>query len=123
MKGRAPGSVAASVCALVLAACSSSGFIDRVTVDNATAYPANVGVTSSDRDGWLLLGLVDANSVMTVEHVVDQGDLWIFRFDYLGKHEVEIRVSRQELERSKWRVEVPENFEQALQEMGIRPPP
>jgi hypothetical protein len=55
--------------------------------------------------------------------VIDQGDVWVFRFDYAGKHEEEIEISRSELVRMDWTVEVPQSFGDALHGLGVEPPP
>jgi hypothetical protein len=80
-------------------------------------------VTGADRDGWLGLTLVPQRTTTTVEEVVDQGETWIFRFDYVGKYEEEIEVSRRELEQNDWTIEVPPSFAQHLRDLGVPPPP
>jgi hypothetical protein len=51
------------------------------------------------------------------------GRRWIFRFDYVGKHQEEVEVSRRDLERDGWRISAPESFEQRLRELGVPPRP
>jgi hypothetical protein len=108
--------------ALVCAGCSSEAYVDRIVIDNPTAYSANVDVTGRERDGWLALSTADARSERTVEQVLDQGSTWIFRFGYSG-YEEEVELSRAELERSGWRVQVPDSFGTALRDRGVPPPP
>jgi hypothetical protein len=116
--------VRTAICAaLLLGACSHVSFVNEVTIVNETDYPANVDVTGKDRDGWLPLTVVVARSTRGVGEVIDQGEVWIFRFDYAGKHQEEVEVSRSELEGNDWTVEVPESFEQRLRELGVAPPP
>ena len=67
--------------ALLLGGCSGVSFIDNVTIVNETEYPANDEVTNENRDGWLALTVVVPQSTRTVEAVIDQGEVWIFRFD------------------------------------------
>jgi hypothetical protein len=105
------------------AACSVASFVDEVTIVNDTEYSANVDVTSETRNGWLGLATVQPESTTTVEAVIDQGEVWIFRFDYVGKYEEEVEVTRGELERNDWTVEVPESFEQGLRDLNVPPPP
>jgi len=115
---------AAAIFVLLLgAACSNVSFVDEVTIVNDTEYSANVDVTDSTREGWLALTTVGAQSTRTVEAVIDQGEVWIFRFDYVGKHQEEVEVSRRELEGNDWTVEIPESFEQRLRDLGVPPPP
>jgi hypothetical protein len=108
---------------ILLGACSSTPFVARVTIVNDTPYSATVAMTGKDRDGWLELASVEPQSTERVESVIDQGELWVFRFDYIGKYQQEVEVSRSKLEENEWAVEVPETFEQSLREMGVPPPP
>lgn len=114
---------AVGACFFVASACSGVSFVDEVTIVNNTEYSANVEVTGKDRDGWLGLTVVRPESTTTVGEVIDQGDVWIFRFDYLGKGKEEMEVSRRELERNEWTVEVPQSFERRLRDLGVPPPP
>ena len=114
--------LSALLTALVCAACSGGSFVDRIVVDNPTAFTANVDVTGVERDGWLGLTSANAHSESTVEDVYDQGATWIFRFSYSGYSE-ELKLSRAELSRAEWRVEVPASFEAALRDRGVSPPP
>ena len=107
---------------LVGSACSDVTFIDEVTIVNDTEYPAHVAVTDGTGDAWMGLTTVDPQSRMTVEEVLDQGDMWVFRFDYVGKHQEEVEVSRRELEQNGWAIDVPSNFEQRLRDRdGLAP--
>jgi hypothetical protein len=49
--------------------------------------------------------------------------MWVFRFDYADKHQEEVEVTRPDLERNDWTVEVPQSFEQRLRDLGVTPPP
>jgi hypothetical protein len=114
---------AAAACALAGIACSVASFVDEVTIVNDTEYSANIDVTGKTRNGWLGLTAVQPESTTTVEEVIDQGEMWIFRFDYVGKHDEEVEVTRSELEGNDWTVEVPESFEQQLHDLDVPPPP
>jgi hypothetical protein len=116
--------VAIGACVLLGgAACSGVSFVDEVTVVNDTEYSANIDVTGESRDGWLLLTSLDPHSTTTVKEVIDQDETWIVRFDYIGKYEEEVEISRRELERSNWTIEVPQSFEQRLRDLNVSPPP
>ncbi len=108
---------------LVLGACSRVSFVDELSMVNGTEYSANVEVTDEERDGWLALNHSEPQSTTVVEDVIDQGEVWIFRFDYLGMNRVEVEVSSRELAQSDWSIEVPQSFEQGLRDMGVPPPP
>ena len=119
MKPRTRLLIAAS---LLLVSCSDVSFVDDVTIVNQTGYPAHVEVTDQDQNGWLGLTVVDPHSTSAVAETIDQGEVWIFRFDYIGKHHELVEVSRRELERNDWTVEVPVTFEQQLRARGVIPP-
>jgi hypothetical protein len=95
--------------------------VDRITIANGTEYDLDVDVTDSDREGWLPVAIVEARSEDVVQDVIDQGEVWIFRFLHWGDAVGELSLTRAELEGSGWRVEVPEDVEQRLRELG-RPP-
>lgn len=116
------GTVAACIF-VVGTACSNVSFIDAVRIVNDTEYSTNVGATGKARDGWLGLAVVGPQSSTTVEKVIDQGEVWIFRFDYVGKYEEEVEITRRELERNDWTVEVPESLGQRLRDLSVPPSP
>ena len=58
--------------------------MDRITIVNPTEYDVDVDVTGPDRDGWLPVAIVGARSEKVAQGVIDQGDLWIFRFVHWG---------------------------------------
>ncbi|MDQ3963614.1 MAG: hypothetical protein M3277_06860, partial [Actinomycetota bacterium] len=91
---------------LLLFACDAGSFVDRVVLVNESDYHANVDVRG-DGGGWLGLSTVPAHQTREIEHVIDQGDTWTFRFAYGGHDSVEIEFSREELIDAGWRVEVP----------------
>jgi hypothetical protein len=61
--------------------------------------------------------IVEARSEDIVRGVIDQGDLWIFQFRHLGDAIGETSISREELERSGWRMEVPGAVEERLAQL------
>jgi hypothetical protein len=107
--------------ALTLFAAACSGLpptVERITIANPTGYALDVDVTSEDRSGWLSVAIVEARSEDVAQDVIDQGDVWIFRFVHWGDPVGELRLTRAELERNGWRVEVPAEVEVRLQEQG-----
>jgi hypothetical protein len=110
------------VVGLLLAACSGPPpTVDRITVVNPTDYELDLHVTGRARERWLPVAIVGARSEDFVEEVIDQGDVWIFRFLHWGDPVEEISLSRAELERNGWRVEIPDELGGRLQGLG-RPP-
>jgi hypothetical protein len=110
-----------SLVALALLVASCSGLpptVDRITISNPTAYDIDVEVTDRDRDGWLPMAIVQARSEHVAQDVIDQGEVWIFRFLHWGDPVGEFSPTRAELERNGWRVEVPAEVEERLQQLG-----
>jgi hypothetical protein len=105
--------------ALLVASCSGPpSTVERVTISNPTAYDIDVEVTDRDRDGWLPVAIVEARSEHVAQDVIDQGEVWIFRFLHWGDPVGEFSPTRAELERNGWRVEVPAEVEERLQQLG-----
>jgi hypothetical protein len=107
---------------LVLSACESVSFIDRVVIINNTDYTAQTDVRGRG-SGWLALATVGADETREVGQVIDQGELWIFRFAYGVNDPVEVEISRKELVDANWEIEVPSEFEEGLRDEGVPPPP
>lgn len=108
---------------LTVGACSNVSFVDEITFLNETGYPAHVEVSDDSRQAWLNLTIAQRDRENTVQEVIDQGVAWVFRFDYAGEHEEELEISRAELVRSHWTVEVPQSFGDTLERLGVEPPP
>jgi hypothetical protein len=107
---------------LWLAACSGPPpRVDRITIVNPTGYDLDVDVGSPGGDSWLPVAIVEARSERVAEEVIDQGEVWVFRFLHWGDPVRELSLTRAELEEAGWRVEVPGEVEERLQELE-RPP-
>lgn len=107
------------VLAVLLAACSEPPpTVERITVANPTGYDLDVQVTDEDRDGWFPVGIVGAGSERVTEQVIDQGEVWNFRFLHWGDPVGEMSLTRAELERNGWQVEVPAEVEERLRQLG-----
>jgi hypothetical protein len=109
--------------ALLAPACSNVSSVDEVTFVNETDYPAHTEVSGASQETWLNLTTAQPESETTVHEVIDQGDVWVFRFEYAGRHEEELEMSRSELVKAEWKVEVPQSFGATLQRLGVEPPP
>jgi hypothetical protein len=113
------GTCSLMVLALLVASCSGPPpAVESITIANPTAYDLDVDVTGGERDGWLPLAVVEAGSEDVAQEVIDQGKVWIFRFRHFGDPVGELSLTRAELERSGWRVEVPAEVEERLQQLG-----
>jgi hypothetical protein len=104
--------------ALLVACSGGAPTVEGITLANNTGYDLEVEVTSQDRVGWLPLAIVEARSEAVTQEVIDQGKVWIFRFVHWGEPVGELRLARAELEGNAWRVEVPAEVEERLQELG-----
>jgi hypothetical protein len=92
--------------------------VDQIMIDNPHDWPAHIQVTDKGRDGWVGVGTVGRETKHGFLEIVDQGEVWIFRFSYAGEA-VELRVSGAQLEDDDWRVTVPDEFAETLRARGV----
>lgn len=93
-------------------------FVEELRVDNPTKYDITVEVTGAERSGWLGVGVAGRETTSTFKAIIDQGDVWIFRFVAQGEEGGELRLTRQELEGDQWRMRIPESVSDQLQGKG-----
>jgi hypothetical protein len=98
-------------------------FVDRITVTNPTVYDIGIEVTGNDDDGWTAVGTARRSTTSTFGEIVDQGEVWIFRFSAQGEDGGSLRVSRQQFEGDGWRLAIPDEVRRALAKRGAPPPP
>jgi hypothetical protein len=122
--------VAVVLLVAVAPACSRTsgpvGYVDRLVVVNPTVYDVNVAVGPAGASGsssWVVLGMVPHEDETAFEEVVDQGETWVLRLDYGGEDGGAVSVRRADLARNGWRVSVPPEVAQRLEERGVTPPP
>lgn len=109
---------------LLLSACSGAApTVEEVTIVNETAYDVEIEAGAGEDDGWLPLARVDARSTGSARDVIDQGDVWVFRFRHWGESVEEMSLTREELQREGWRIEVPETVAERLEQLGRPPAP
>jgi hypothetical protein len=96
--------------------------VGEVAIDNPHEWPATIQATGGDRDGWHAVGVVDREAEQSFLELVDQGEMWAFRFSYAGEV-AELRVSGAQLEENGWQLTVPDEFADALRTAGVDPPP
>jgi hypothetical protein len=107
---------------LWLVACSGPPpRVDQLTIVNPTRYDLDVQVAGPKGESWLPVTIAEAGSEEVAEEIIDQGEVWVFRFLHWGDPVGELSLSRAELVGDGWRVEVPEEVEERLQRLG-RPP-
>ncbi len=104
---------------VVLLACSAPPpTVPEITIVNGTPYDLDVQVNGGDRVSWLPVAIVEAGATDVSQEVIDQGEVWIFRFLHWGDPVGELSLTRDQLERVGWRVEVPETVSQRLRDLG-----
>jgi hypothetical protein len=92
--------------------------VPRLTYQNPTDYALDVEVSSGPGAGWTPAGHVDQRATGVANDVVDQGDVWLFRFSSQGVTTPELRLTRAELVASGWTVDVPTDIGRQLAETG-----
>lgn len=107
----------------VVSLSSGPATVPRITFENPTPYALDIEVSPRPGAGWTSAGSVRQLSTADVQEVIDQGDMWIFRFDSQGETGGELRLSRAELAASDWRVVVPTEVGRRLAEAGAPPTP
>jgi hypothetical protein len=96
-------------------------FVDRVTVVNPTVFHVEVEVGSIEDAGGLVLGAVAREQTQSFADVLDQGRRWVFRFSSGGQLGGQVVLSRDEMEKSGWRVTVPPEVSERLRANGLLP--
>ena len=79
---------------------------DVIAVQNPTGAFVTVNV-KGDRGGWLGLGTVDPKSRAEFDSVADQGQTWHFRLSVGPDRIGEIVRTKDQLERSGWKITIP----------------
>ncbi|MGH9154990.1 MAG: hypothetical protein ACRD1K_03885 [Acidimicrobiales bacterium] len=98
-------------------------FVDRITFRNPTAYDLRIEVSGAGADGWQALGTARRNETTLAEQVYDIGDVWLFRFSAQGAEGGEVRLTRSQLSRDRWRIVIPDRVDEQLRARGAPPPP
>jgi hypothetical protein len=97
--------------------------VPRLTFENNTAYTLDIEVSPGTSTGWTSAGSVRQHTTADVNEVIDQGDVWLFRFDSQGEEGGQLRLSRSELQASGWRIVVPDDVGTRLAAAGAPPTP
>jgi hypothetical protein len=110
------------VITMVAVACSQGPPPTRdITIVNGTGYDLTVEVSDDARGAWLPVATVEAGSERLSQEVLDQGDVWVFRFLRAGEPIGELSLDRTELERDNWRIEVPDDVRERLENLEPSP--
>jgi hypothetical protein len=114
---------AALAMAFVAGLSSGPATVPPITFENPTDYALAIEVRPAGDPAWTSAGSIPQESTGVVEEVVDQGDVWVFRFDSQGRSGGELQLTRSELEDSGWRVAIPPEVGKRLAESGAPPTP
>jgi hypothetical protein len=91
-----------------------------LTVNNPSAWRAEVSVRGADDADWTDAGAVSRDGELTFLRLPDQGADWVVKFSYADVVST-VEVTRDQLAASDWVVEVPASFSAALEEAGVQP--
>lgn len=97
--------------------------VDRVALVNDTVYPVHVAVSNGARNGWMAVGTAQPKQTTVIADVIDQGAVWTVRLSRDGIVLAEVRVTRADLARAGWRINVPVDVAARLAQAGVDPPP
>lgn len=97
--------------------------VARITFENPTVYALDIEVSPGTDTGSTSAGSVRQQSTADVFEVIDQGDVWLFRFDSQGATGGELRLTRAELAASDWRILIPDKVGTRLADAGAPPTP
>jgi hypothetical protein len=112
------GLVALALILGVSRAVQGPGVVDRVTINNPTAYPVEVSVAGASGASGLDLGPVAPQARHTFESVVDQGDRWVVHVTSASDDGGVFVVRRSDLERTNWVITIPDAVGTKLGESG-----
>lgn len=93
-------------------------FVDHIVVRNPTRDSIDVYATGQARDGWSSIGNVEPRGTTTAEQIIDQGATWILQFRSAGIVGGELRISRSQLQRSRWTISIPARVEAQIGRNG-----
>ena len=117
------GLAAATSVMLLVTLIPSAHFVERVTVINPTSYDLLIEVSDGHGDGWLTLGVAESENSTNIGEVYDRGRQWTFRFIAQTMNGGRLTITRAELQRTNWRVEIPAAVGDTLSEAGAPLPP
>jgi hypothetical protein len=87
---------------------------EALRFDNRTDVAVRVTASDDGRNGWLPVATVDGRGRSRVDEVLDQGDVWRFRYEVGPDRIAEVRRTRDQLEAADWTVVIPADAADAL---------
>jgi len=110
------------VCLAVSTSLEAPGTISQLTVVNPSHWAARVAVASTPGGAAVPVGTVEAQADRAFQGVLDHSGTWVLKFSYLGVNE-ELAISRSDLAKAGWKVQIPDAFGARLQQAGTAPTP
>lgn len=92
--------------------------VAQVSVVNPSEFDVLVEVSRADREAWTSVTTVDSGSSSLTRDVIDQGELWVFRFRAQGRDGGQTRMARADLRRAGWSFEIPAEVIDRLRRSG-----
>jgi hypothetical protein len=105
-----------ALAAILLVVSLTLGVPGRETLrfDNRTGVAVRITASDDGRNGWLPVATADPHGRFKVEEVIDQGDVWRFRYEVGPDRIAEVRRTRGQLEAASWTVVIPADAADAL---------
>ena len=97
--------------------------VSQITVRNPTRYDLSIEVAGGEADGWMALGSARRDTTTTFREVLDQGDMWVVQLSAQGEDGGIVRISKADLERANWQIDIPASVSDTLQAKGAEFPP
>jgi hypothetical protein len=92
--------------------------VDALTFDNPIGYVIDVQVSDETGESWMAVTRAGPTSTTRVVNVIDQGDVWRFRFRGQGHPGGEMTVPRADLIAADWHVQIPVEVGERLAALG-----
>ena len=102
---------------------AAPNFVSRITVDNHSGYALLVEASDGHGTSWLPLGTIDGNGSTSFEQIYDLGNEWQFRLTAQTVGLGTVRISRSQLERSDWHVDIPARLGDTLRARAVSAQP
>ncbi len=117
------GLVAAAALAGSFVLVQRPAVVERVRLENRTAFDLVVDLVDADQRSVIPLGFIQPDRTDTIEDVFDVGERWVFIVEREGVEITRIHVNRAQLVASGWVVVVPKSVEDQLVDVGQIPCP
>ena len=117
------GTLAIAAALLISQLLAAPHFVSKITVDNHSGYGVLVEVSDAHGTSWSPVGTVGRNGSTSFEQVYDVGNVWQFRLTAQTVGLGTVRVSRSQLERAGWHVDLPTRLGDTLRSRAVAPQP